>query len=213
MIGKLSGIIDSFYPDHVILDVSGVGYLVYASRHTLTHMGQKGDAVSLLIDTHVREDHIRLYGFSSAEEQQWFRLLTSVQGVGVKAGLAILSACQPQELVLAISAQDKALITRADGVGPKLATRIITELKDKVGSLESFENNLTAATITSSAPANAVGGTTNGEHDQDAVLALVGLGYARSEAYNAVLQAKKKSNDNGDLQTLIKLSLKELTVE
>ena len=212
MIGKLSGIIDSFHSGYLILDVSGVGYLVYASRRTLGQIGQTGDQVSLLIDTHVREDHIHLYGFSSAQEQEWFRLLTSVQGVGVKAGLAILSVCSPKELVLAISAQDKAIITRADGVGPKLATRIITELKDKVGGMDASDSGIAV----SAAPIAAAGGDVTANdvsHDQDAVMALVGLGYGRSEAYNAVMQAKLKANDNSGLQDLIKLSLKELSVE
>lgn len=207
MIGKLSGIIDSFHQGHLIIDVSGVGYSVFASTRTLSQIGQAGDAVSLLIDTHVREDHIHLYGFQNAEEQKWFRLLTSVQGVGVKAGLAILSVCAPQELSLAIAAQDKATITRADGVGPKLASRILLELKNKVGALDLSPKAVQSSAVASHEPAKA------SDIDQDAVQALIGLGYGRGEAYNAVMQAKLKANDNNDLQDLIKFSLKELANE
>ena len=136
MIGKLSGIIDSFKDNHVILDVNGVGYLVFASNRTLARIGSKGDPASLLIDTHVREDHIHLYGFADVAEQEWFRLLTSVQGVGAKVGLAILAVCPPEKLALIIASGDKAAITQADGVGPKLGVRILTELKDKAGKME-----------------------------------------------------------------------------
>ena len=136
MIGKLSGTIDSFKGNHVILDVNGVGYLVFASNRTLARIGSKGDPASLLIDTHVREDHIHLYGFADSAEQEWFRLLTSVQGVGAKVGLAILAVCPPEKLALIIASGDKAAITQADGVGPKLGVRILTELKDKAGKME-----------------------------------------------------------------------------
>lgn len=207
MIGKLSGIIDSFHQGHLIVDVSGVGYLVFASTRTLSQIGQAGDTVSLLIDTHVREDHIHLYGFQNAEEQRWFRLLTSVQGVGVKAGLAILSVCAPQEISLAIAAQDKAPITRADGVGPKLASRILLELKNKVGEVDLSPKAVQVGSSKTSEPIKA------SSADQDAVQALIGLGYGRGEAYNAVMQAKAKANDNTNLQELIKVSLKELANE
>lgn len=207
MIGKLSGIIDSFHEGFLLLDVSGVGYLVFASSRTLSQIGQAGDPASLLIDTHVREDHIHLYGFATAEEQRWFRLLTSVQGVGVKAGMAILSVCSPQEISLAIAAQDKAPITRADGVGPKLASRILLELKGKVASFDLSPPRVHVGSQIQSDPKN--------EPDmlQDAVMALIGLGYGRGEAYSAVQQAKLKANDNHNLQDLIKFSLKELASE
>ena len=135
MISKLTGKIDSFADNHLILDVQGVGYQIFASARTLSRIGQVGDGASLLIDTHVREDHIHLYGFADAAEQRWFRLLTSVQGVGAKVGMAILGACPPDKLALAIASQDKALLTQADGVGPKLAVRILTELKDKAAKI------------------------------------------------------------------------------
>src|SRR5262249_3865506 len=121
MIGKLSGIVDSISGNQLIIDVQGVGYVVQASVRTLTRIGNKGEPVSLLIDMHVREDALTLFGFIDAAEQQWFRLLTSVQGVGPKAGMAILAACPPERLGVAIAAQDKAALTQADGVGPKLA--------------------------------------------------------------------------------------------
>lgn len=205
MIGKLTGIIDSFAEAHLILDVQGVGYLVHASRRTLSRLGQRGEAASLLIDTAVREDAITLYGFIDAAEQQWFRLLTSVQGVGAKAGMAILSVCPPEKIGLAIAAQDKAALTQADGVGPKLAARLLTELKDKAASLQGIGDAAPAARLSSIGEAPEV----HSGLDHDAVSALVNLGYGRSEAYTAVMRAKEKANDN--LQDLIRLALKEIS--
>lgn len=201
MIGKLSGILDGAEKDHVLIDVNGIGYIAYCSPRTLSQAGQKGDTLSLLIDTHVREDAITLYGFIDTAEQHWFRLLYSVQGVGPKAAMAILGVCPPEQLGFAIAAGDKAAVTRADGVGPKLATRILTELKDKAGKM-------------SVAPAPAKGtkiqtiGAAAGV-DQDAVSALINLGYSRTDAFQAVLKVRAESNDN--LQDLIKLALKELS--
>lgn len=205
MIGKLSGIIDSFGQGHVLLDVQGVGYLVFASARTLSRIGQKGDPAALLIDTHVREDHIHLYGFADAAEQQWFRLLTSVQGVGAKVAMSILASAAPERLAVAIAAQDKAVIQAADGVGPKLAVRILTELKDKAAKIELGQGLKAAPAVaeTADAKASAAG------IDQDAVSALVNLGYARSDAYTAVMRAHGKANDN--LQDLIRIALKELS--
>ncbi len=205
MIGKLSGIIDSFHQGHLILDVGGVGYLVFASTRTLSQVGQVGDTLSLLIDTHVREDHIHLYGFQNAEEQRWFRLLTSVQGVGVKAGLSILSVCAPQELSLAIAAQDKATITRADGVGPKIANRILLELKNKVGEVDFSLNTVQSGSNVGTKQ------SANASINQDAVQALVSLGYARSEAYSAITKVSAEQGAEITLQNLITLSLKELS--
>ncbi len=204
MIGKLSGIIDSFDSGHLILDVGGVGYLIYASGRTLGKVGQPGDAASLLIDTHVREDHIHLFGFADAAEQQWFRLLTSVQGVGAKVGLAILAACPAEKLALIIASQDKAAITQAEGVGPKLGTRILTELKDKAAKMELGQPQATAKKYQ-----EIVGGEHEQAMDQDAVSALINLGYARSDAYSAVMNARAKANDN--LEDLIRVALKELS--
>ena len=133
MIGKLTGTIDSFSGSHVILDVNGVGYVVTCSSRTLRQMGPvKSAGDHLLIETHVREDAINLYGFADTEEQDWFKLLTTVQGVGAKVALSILGSLAPEQLAQVIAAQDKAAMTQADGVGPKLALRLVTELKDKV---------------------------------------------------------------------------------
>ncbi len=209
MIGKLTGIIDSFGTGYVLLDVGGVGYLVFASARTLGRIGRKGDPAGLLIDTHVREDHIHLYGFADAGEQQWFRLLTSVQGVGAKVGLSILSTCPPEKLALAIAAQDKAILTQADGVGPKLALRILTELKDKAANMDLGAGVKTAAPSPDSKPLT----DAQSSIDQDAVSALVNLGYGRADAYQAVMNARSKANDNesGKLDHLIRLALKELS--
>jgi Holliday junction DNA helicase RuvA len=212
MFAKLTGKIDTLFPDSLILDVGGVGYHVFASGKTLGVIGNSGDSASLLIETHVREDHIHLYGFASVAERDWFRLLTSVQGVGAKSGLAILSACPPDRLVVAIASNDSNALRQAEGVGPKLATRIVTELKDKVSAL-----NLGA--IQTEVPKKKLGAkgdisppSSDFSLDQDAVSALVNLGYARSEAFSAVMQARQKSNDDTPptIDGLIKSALKEL---
>ena len=207
MIGKLSGIIDSFDTDSLILDVSGVGYVVHASSRTLSSIGQVGDTASLLITTIVREDAFSLYGFADALEKQWFTLLTSVQGVGAKAALAILAVCPADQLGFAVASQDKAAFTRAAGVGPKLATRILTELKDKAGKIE------ISAPTTGPLTGKPLETSEGSALDQDAVSALTNLGYASSDAYKAVLQAKEKANDNEqeNLQDLIRLALQELS--
>lgn len=205
MIGKLSGIVDSVATDHLILDVQGVGYLVFCSGRTLVN-AHRAEPLSLLIDTHVREDHIHLYGFLAAAEQQWFRLLTSVQGVGAKAGMAILSACPADKIGFIIAAQDKAALTQVDGIGPKIALRILTELKDKAAKIDLSPAPTKGAKVVSiDAPVASV--------DNDAVSALVNLGYARADAYQAVMQAKTKANDNeaGDVGAMIRLALKELS--
>ena len=206
MIGKLSGIIDSFSTGHLILDVQGVGYLVHASNRTLGKVGQKSEPASLLIETAVREDAITLYGFVDAAEQEWFKLLTSVQGVGAKAGLAILSTVPPERIGLAIAAQDKAILTQADGVGPKLATRILTELKDKAANMD-----LSPKSVDAPVDKSVEGVDTDSVQsvDQDAVSALINLGYSRADAYQAVVKASAQANDN--LQDLIRIALKELS--
>ncbi len=207
MIGKLSGVIDSFGKDHLILDVGGVGYLVQASGRTLSRIGLAGDPAALLIITQVREDAITLFGFAEAAEREWFRLLTSVQGVGAKVAMAILSVCPPDRLGFVIASQDKAALTQADGVGPKLAARLLTELKDKAGKVELSPESVARIKVS--------GGEATGDNvvDQDAVSALTNLGYARTEAFAAVMVAKSKANDNeqGNLQSLIRLALKELS--
>lgn len=206
MIGKLTGTIDSFGENYVLLNVQGVGYQVFASARTLGRIGSAGDGASLLIDTHVREDHIHLYGFADAQEQRWFRLLTGVQGVGAKSGMAILGAISPERLSIAIAAQDKAVLTQADGVGPKLAVRILTELKDKAAKIDMAPTGRTIS--------EKITGKQESSVTHDAVSALVNLGYQRSEAFTAVAEASQKANDNEkeNLQILIRLALKEIAV-
>ncbi len=209
MIGKLTGLIDTITEGYLLLDVNGVGYVINASGRTLSRIGSKGDPASLLIDTNVREDAITLYGFADASEQQWFRLLTSVQGVGAKAGMAILSVCPPERVGLAIAAQDKAALTQADGVGPKLATRILSELKDKAANMDISLAASHGGAPVSTPASQATSAPENAGLEQDAISALINLGYARSDAYTAVHKASSEANDN--LQTLIRLALKELS--
>ena len=206
MIAKLSGILDSVAQNFLILDVGGVGYQVFASPRTLARLGQTGEPLSLLIDTQIREDAFNLFGFVDAAEQEWFRLLTGVQGVGAKAAMAILGVTPPDQLGFAIASGDKTALTRADGVGPKLAARILTELKDKAGKIYLQPKKIQAVAV------NASGDISNQDDsmDQDAISALVNLGYSRSDAYRAVLNAKQKSNDNSKLDDIIKVALKEL---
>ncbi len=135
MIGKLTGVVDSISADAAIIDVNGVGYVVHASGKTLARLGARGTAASLLIDTHVREDAISLFGFAETVERDWFRALLNIQGVGAKVALSILSVLAPDELARAIAAQDKAAVARANGVGPKLAQRVVSEMKDKAGGI------------------------------------------------------------------------------
>ncbi len=201
MIGKLKGRVDSHDDDHLIIDVGGVGYLVFASSRTLAQCGEIGSAVELLIETHVREDHIHLYGFPNSAERDWFRLLTTVQGVGVRMALNILGVFAPDPLTTIIAAQDKKQLTTVSGVGPKLAERIVTELKNKVGKLP------TSASIHSFASPGktpAVGGV-----NEDAVSALVNLGYARVDAFSAVARIMQREPESS-LDMLIVSGLKEL---
>jgi Holliday junction DNA helicase RuvA len=208
MIAKLKGLVDSFGEDWVIIDVNGVGYLVFASSKTLGKLPSKGVACALLIETHVREDHIHLYGFSDEAERDWFKMLTTVQGVGAKVGLAILSALSSEEIIHAIAAQDKKALTRANGVGPKVATRILTELKDKAGALALSPVTSTSASGEAEKPsASGFGGV-----PMEAASALVNLGYGRSDALAAVSNANKKLGGEGKLDDLIREALSELSV-
>jgi Holliday junction DNA helicase RuvA len=202
MIGKLTGLLDSTGEGWAMIDVGGVGYVVYASARTLSQLPARGGTVSLLIETHVREDHIHLYGFAGQDERDWFRLLSTVQGVGARMALSILSVLPPQELTMALASQDKTLLTRASGVGPKLAQRILTELKDKAGGM-----SLGPAAM---ANGEAAGAAAAGPAD-DAVSALVSLGYRRSEAFGAVSQALRNLGGEAPLDALIKEGLKELS--
>ena len=205
MIGKLTGLVDASGEDWVIVDVSGVGYLVHCSNRTLANLPGTGELVSLLIQTHVREDHIHLYGFLQAAERDWFGLLSTVQGVGVKMTLAILSVLPPSELIQAIAAQDKNALTRANGVGPKLAGRIVAELKDKAGKLALGP----AAALVGGTAAAAPGGAP--VLSEDAISVLVNLGYQRGEAFGAVAQATRELGGDAPLEAVIKAGLKELS--
>ncbi|MEM7225041.1 MAG: Holliday junction branch migration protein RuvA [Pseudomonadota bacterium] len=202
MIGKLTGKLDSSGDDWAILDVGGVGYLLFCSARSLGQL-TTGGTFSMMVETHVREDHIHLYGFADAAERDWFRLLSTVQGVGAKMALAILSALSPQDLIQAIAAQDKARLTVANGVGPKLAGRIVAELKDKAGRLA-----LGPAAVVGTGQAAPSGGM--GAAAEDAISALVNLGYGRAEAFGAVGQAIKQQGDGASLEQLVRTCLKEL---
>ena len=202
MIAKLSGILDHIGPEGAVIDVGGIGYLVFCSTRTLGQLPPPGGAARLLIETHVREDHIHLYGFFDAAERDWFRLLTTVQGVGARLALAILSAVAPNELTLAIVAQDKATLARADGVGPRLAARVVNELRDKVGGLALAATN----SATPVAPLTGVDPGPTG----DAVSALVNLGYRRAEAFGAVTAASRRLGDGAKVDALIRGGLQEL---
>ncbi len=202
MIARLAGTMDSVAPDGAVIDVGGVGYLAFCSTRTIGRLPPPGGAVRLLIETHVREDHIHLYGFIDAAERDWFRLLTTVQGVGARLALAILSAVMPEALVLAIVAQDKAMLTRAEGVGPRLAARIVNELRDKVGGLA-------LVPASPAAPAAGVVQAANGAI-ADAVSALENLKIGRAEAYGAVTAAARRLGDGAALDALIRAGLQEL---
>lgn len=203
MIGKLKGVVDSYAEDHVILDVHGVGYLVQCSTRTLQKLPRPGEAASLAIETQVREDAIRLFGFLSDSERDWFRLLQSVQGVGSKVALAILGLFSPSELTNAIAMQDKVAVSRTSGVGPKLAARIVAELKDKApvfGSVDPALVRLSGEDEVKSAP-KAV---------QDAISALVNLGYQRPQAAAAVAASVNALGEDAETAALIRRGLKEL---
>jgi Holliday junction DNA helicase RuvA len=202
MIAKLSGVLDRSGADGAVVDVGGVGYLVFCSARTLRQLPGEGEAVRLVVETHVREDHIHLYGFIDDAERDAFRLLTTVQGVGAKLALAILGTLSPDDLAAAIVAQDRAALAQAEGVGPKLAARIVNELRDKISGLAlpppiaSLQRNAAAAPF--------------GGGAADAVSALVNLGYRRVEAYAAVTRAALALGPAAELDALIRSGLKEL---
>ncbi|WP_027166722.1 Holliday junction branch migration protein RuvA [Mesorhizobium sp. WSM3224] len=204
MIGKLKGTLDEIDEDSCLVDVHGVGYVAHCSTRTLATLPSPGEAVVLFIETYVREDMIRLYGFQSALEREWFRLLMSnVQGVGAKVALAILSTLAPADLANAIALRDIAMVSRAPGVGKKVAERIVTELRTKapayagaatgtIGLKQELGEGVAAAPIT------------------DAVSALVNLGYSRDIAANAVAAALRSAGEGADAPKLIRFGLKEL---
>jgi len=199
MIGKLKGRVDEIFEDAVLIDVGGVGYYVFASARTLSTLGV-GQPATLVIETHVREDHIHLFGFSGAAERDWFRLLTTVQRVGAKMAMTILGAMGPDQIAHAIVAKDNATFSRISGVGPTLAERIVTELKGKVAKMP--VSNIVP--ISGKKQKNAA---VANSFTEDAISALVNLGYTRSEAYSATLKATQEGKN---LDQIIKLSLKEL---
>jgi len=201
MIARLSGVVELLGEDRVIVDVGGVGYLVFCSARTLGRLPGDGVPVQLHIETHVREDHIHLYGFIDSAEHEWFRLLTTVQGVGARVALAILSTIGPDELVRAVASGDNVAISRANGVGAKLAGRIVAELKDKAGGIALGPSAILAGG----------GKRVAGAVDADAVSALVNLGYGRSEAFGAVARAGNRLGGQAVLADLIRAGLEELS--
>ncbi len=202
MIGKLRGLVDSAGKDWVIVDVNGVGYEVYCPARTLAQLPAPGQPVSLTIETHVREDAIRLYGFLSESERSWFRLLQNVQGVGARVALSILGVLEPQELSSAIALQDKAQVARAPGVGPKVAQRIVSELRDKApGLLAAGDIGVKVAGATRAGRASP---------SADAISALVNLGYSLSEASMAVAAVADRAEGQLRTEELIRQGLKEL---
>ena len=204
MIGKLKGTIDEIGEDHVVLDVHGVGYVAHCSARTLGRLGSAGEAAVLFIETYVREDQFRLFGFLTALEREWFRLLQSVQGVGSKVALAVLSTLTPGELANAIALQDKTAVSRAPGVGPKVAVRIITELRNKAPAFAGEASSTIGLK-------QEIGEGVASAPVADAVSALTNLGYSRDQAANAVAAALKNGGEGADSAKLIRLGLKELS--
>lgn len=204
MIGKLRGIIDTYGDDHVLIDVNGVGYLVHCSSRTLQNLPPAGEAATIFIETHVREQEIRLFGFAVESEREWFKILQDVQGVGAKVALAVLSTLRPAELANAIALGDKTAVSRTPGVGPKLAARIVAELKDKAPAFSTADPALVQLR----------GDLSERRAPQpvaDAVSALVHLGYAEVQASAAIAAAVRAAgNDAAPVETLIRLGLKEL---
>ena len=198
MIAKLAGVLDSIGGDWAVVDVAGVGYLVYCSARTLRTLPAPGAPVRLFVETHVRQDHIHLFGFVDESERDWFRLLQTVQGVGARVALAILAALGPSDLVAAIAAQDKAAVSQANGVGGKLAGRIVAELRDSMG-------DLALGTVAALDAARVHGGP-----EADAVSALVNLGYRRTEAVAAVAGAARQLGAGARLDALVRTGLQEL---
>jgi Holliday junction DNA helicase RuvA len=194
MIARLRGLLNSFSADHAVIDVQGVGYLVFASTRTLSQLGAIGNEVVLHTQMQVSEDDIRLIGFASAEERDWFRLLISVQGVGARVALAILSALSLDEVHRAIAGGDHAMVARAQGVGPKLAQRIVNELRDKAGGI----------VLGGAAPAPLAG-----SFGADAVSALQNLGFRPAEASAAVAKAEAELGPGATLDALVRTALKK----
>ena len=202
MIGKLKGLVDSFGDDWVIIDCSGVGYLVHCSSSTLAGLPGTGEAGLLFIETLVSQDAIRLVGFATSNERDWFRLLLSVQGVGTKVALSVLSTMSASELAGAVAMQDKAMVARTPGVGPKVAQRIVTELRDKAAAFAPADPGLGRLQAELDTPRPTAAG--------DAVSALVNLGYGATQAGAAVSAALGKAGGDATTENLIRLALKEM---
>jgi len=202
MIARLRGVLDAIAEDSAIVDVGGVGYLVFASARTLRNLPAVGQSLSLHIETQVREDAISLYGFSEEAERDWFRILLTVQGVGARVALSLLSTLAPDQLATAIVSQDRVALTRASGVGPKLAARLLTELKDRAAQWGAVPRT-TVAAAGAAAPAP-------GSVNEDAVSALVNLGYRRAEAYGAIAKVAGRLGADARLDALIRGGLQEL---
>ncbi len=198
MIAKLKGLVDGIGADHVVVDVGGVGYLVYCSGRTLASLPGAGEAVALHIETHVREDHINLFGFQEPAERDWFKLLQSVQGVGARVALGLLSVLGPSELVQAVAMGERTMLTRGPGVGAKLAGRIAQELKYKVA-------DIALAPVAAEAGAAAAAGP-----EGDAVSALVNLGYRPIDAATSVRAAIRSLDSEPELEDVIRTALMEL---
>lgn len=196
MIARLSGTLEDFGADWAIIDVQGVGYLVHCSARTLQALGIRGDRAVVFTDLQVSENDMRLIGFASASERDWFRLLTAVQGVGSKVALAILSALTTDELQRACAGGDSAMVARANGVGPKLASRIVNELKDKAGALPSASGVAVVAAPAGSATA-------------DALSALQNLGFKPQVASTAVAQAVEELGESAGLNDLVRVALRK----
>ena len=204
MIGKLTGLVDSTGDDWVILDVNGVGYVVQCPVRVLQGLPSRGESASLAIETYVREDQIRLFGFQNDLEREWFRMLMTVQGVGAKVALAVLGVLGAGDLANAIALQDRAQIERAPGVGKRVAERIIGELKNKAPAYSDADPvaiGMQEAIADRQAPRPVA----------DAVSALVNLGYAQAQASAAVAAAQRSAGDDAGAETLIRLGLKELS--
>jgi Holliday junction DNA helicase RuvA len=204
MIGKLKGVVDSYGEDFVIIDVHGVGYQVHCSTRTLQELPRAGEPATLSIETYVREDQIRLFGFHGDVEREWFRLLQTVQGVGAKVALNVLGTLKPSDLASAIATRDKAMVARTPGVGPKVAERIVTELKDKAPAYAHIDPalvQLSGARDEKRAPRPVA----------DAISALVNLGYGQPQAAAAIAAAARNAGDGAEVKTLIRLGLRELS--
>jgi Holliday junction DNA helicase RuvA len=203
MIGKLSGVVDSFGPDWAIIDVSGVGYQVHCSAKTLEALPGRGEAARLFIETQMRDDQIRLIGFMSEVEREWFRLLIAVQGVGSKVALAVLGTLNASEIASAVAMGDKAMIARAPGVGPKVAARIASELKDRAPGITGIDMGVIRLQ-------SELGDKIAPKPAADAVSALVNLGYGQMQASAAIAAAMREAGEGAETASLIRLGLREL---